>query len=91
MPSSVARLFRLDGDERDGAEGQEGHRRCGTSSTADQHGDAVLANAAAAAFGERTNPMVDSGNRFRVWKEWWQLRSVTASVYVPWFFVQLCF
>lgn len=41
-----------DGDERDGAEGQEGNGRGGTSGAADEHGHAVLANAAATACGK---------------------------------------
>lgn len=41
-----------DGDERDGAEGQEGDGCRGQGGAADQHGHAVLANAAAAACGE---------------------------------------
>lgn len=42
----------LDGDERDGTKGQEGHRCRGASGAADKHRHAVLANAAAAAVGE---------------------------------------
>ena len=51
-----------DGHERDGTEGQEGYGRRGTSSTADQHGDAVLANAAAAAFGKQRPLFIDTSD-----------------------------
>lgn len=42
----------LDRDERDGAEEQEGHGCVGAGGPADQHSDAVPANAAATTGGE---------------------------------------